>query len=368
MSEARVARQGAHKSWFQRVEGLPIIAVLAVLVIIFMISAPEVFLHAPIYLAFLSNVPPLLVLGVALTLVVAAGEIDLSFPSVVAFSGYLLAFSIHELGQTELAPVAGWIGLLLSLAGGALVGYVNGVIVARIGIPSIIATLAMQFFWGGITTVISGGLSYSLTEADHFAVWHILVGSVDNFPMQAVWAFAVAALLWVVLNRHRFGEHLLFIGDNAAVAQVVGVDVKREKIRLFVVMGVAAAFASVLLTLDNREFFNTQGGGYLLEVMAAVFIGGTSVFGGQATMVGSVAGSFIIGLVEAGLVATGLQGFWVRAVVGIVFIAALVFHMLMEQPARRLALLRMILGRAEGRRGTSSASTLRSSIPKGGQK
>lgn len=356
------------RRWFARIEGLPIIAVLAALIITFMISAPHVFLSTRIYLAFLSNVPPLLVLGVALTLVVAAGEIDLSFPSVVAFSGYLLAVSIHELGQTALAPIAGWVGLIAALAGGALVGYVNGIIIARIGIPSIIATLAMQFFWGGITTVISGGLSYSLTDADHYAVWHVLVGRLGNFPMQAIWALAFAALIWIILNRHRFGEHLLFIGDNAAVAQVVGVDVAREKVRLFVVMGVAAAFASVLLTLDNREFFNTQGGGYLLEVMAAVFIGGTSVFGGQATVVGSVAGSFIIGLVEAGLVATGLQGFWVRAVVGVVFIAALVFHMLMDQPARRAALLRMLRGRAEGRDRGPSASTIKSIVSKGGEK
>ncbi len=363
-----MARPPESAAWYRRIEGLPIIAVLAALIVVFMISAPHVFLNARIYLAFLSDVPPLLVLGAGLTLVVAAGEIDLSFPSVVAFSGYLLAYCVHELGQTALAPVAGWLGLVAALAGGALVGWVNGILVARLGIPSIIATLAMQFFWGGITTVISGGLSYSLTEADQFAVWHVLVGRVGNFPMQAVWAFGFAAFTWLILNRHRFGEHLLFIGDNAAVARVVGVDVEREKVRLFVAMGVAAAFASVLLTLENREFFNTQGGGYLLEVMAAVFIGGTSVFGGQATVVGSVAGSFIIGLVEAGLVATGLQGFWVRAVVGIVFIAALVFHMLMDQPARRAALFRMLRGRAEGREGSPSAHSMGSFSSKGGEK
>jgi len=151
---------------------------------------------------------------------------------------------------------------------------VNGILVARIGVPSIIATLATQFLWGGLTTVFSQGLSYALGEVDQYFLWHLLVGRVGAFPVQAFWALAVAAALYLVLNRHRFGEHLLFIGDNARVAEVVGVNVGRERTRAFVLMGVMAAFASVLLTFENRSFFNTQGGGYLLEVMAAVFIGG----------------------------------------------------------------------------------------------
>jgi simple sugar transport system permease protein len=114
---------------------------------------------------------------------------------------------------------------------------------------------------------------------------------------------------------------------------------------MFVLMGVMAAFASVLLTLENRNFFNTQGSGYLLEVMAAVFIGGTSVFGGKASVVGTVAGSFIIGMVEAGLVATGLQGFWVRAVVGMVFLSAVVGHLVIEQPERGRGVLHALGGK-----------------------
>ena len=326
------------RKWFLQVEGLPIVAVLLILVLAFMISAPEVFLGYRIYMSFLATVPPLLVLAVALTLVIAAGEIDLSFPSVIALSGWVLGYFIHDLGLP-------WIGFVLALVSGALVGYVNGILIARVGIPSIIATLATQFLWGGLTTVLSQGLSYSLGDVDQLLLWRLLVGRIGPFPVQALWALAVAAMLWLVLNRRRFGEHLLFIGDNARVAEVVGVNVRREKIRMFVLMGVMAAFASVLLTLENKNFFNTQGGGYLLEVMAAVFIGGTSVFGGKASVVGSVAGSFIIGMVEAGLVATGLQGFWVRAVVGIVFLAAVVGHLVIEEPERGRASLRLLFGK-----------------------
>ena len=318
-----------------RIEGLPIVAVLLALVAAFMVAAPEVFLGYRIYMSFLATVPPLLVLALGLTLVIAAGEIDLSFPSVIALSGWVLGYFIHELKSP-------WLGVALALAAGGLVGYVNGVVVARIGIPSIIATLATQFLWGGLTTVFSQGLSYSLGDVDELFLWQLLVGRIGPVPVQALWALAIAVALWFVLNRHRFGEHLLFIGDNVKVAEVVGVNVAREKIRLFVLMGVLAAVASLLLTLENKNFFNTQGGGYLLEVMAAVFIGGTSVFGGQASVIGTVAGSFIIGMVEAGLVATGLQGFWVRAVVGMVFLAAVVGHLVIEEPERGRAVSRAI--------------------------
>ena len=111
--------------------------------------------------------------------------------------------------------------------------------------------------------------------------------------------------LWFVLNRHRFGEHLLFIGDSNEVARVVGIDVVREKIKLFTLMGVLAALAAIFLTLENKNFFDNQGQGYLLTAIASVFIGGTSIFGGQATIVGTVFGCCIIGMIEAGLVATG---------------------------------------------------------------
>jgi simple sugar transport system permease protein len=331
----------AARSKLLRIEGLPILAVLMLLVGSFMIAAPEVFLGYRIYMSFLATVPPLLVLAAGLTLVIAAGEIDLSFPSVIALSGWVLAYFTHVLGSP-------WLGLGLALAAGALVGWVNGFLVARVGVPSIIATLATQFLWGGLTTVLSQGLSYAMGEVEEYRLWHLLVGRMGPLPVQALWALGVAVVLWFVLNRHRFGEHLLFIGDNSRVAEVVGVNVAREKTRVFVLMGVLAAFAAVLLTFENRSFFNTQGGGYLLEVMAAVFIGGTSVFGGQASVVGTVAGSFIIGMVEAGLVATGLQGFWVRAVVGVVFLAAVIGHLLIEEPGRRVALAHAMRVRVEG--------------------
>lgn len=333
-----------------RIEGLPIMLVFLLVLVVFMVLAPNTFLGDRIYKSLLITVPPLLLVGLGLTLVIAAGEIDLSFPSVIALSGFVfaacyrfeqvpaLAFLAEGLeGEALFAMKArlAWVGMFLAVAVGGLVGAVNGLLVARIGIPSIIATLATQFLWRGAAVVAAGGLSYSLRGVKDASVWQVTSGRLlDWFPMQAVWTLAIAVVLWFVLNRHRFGEALLFIGDNQQVARVMGIDVVRERMRLFILMGLLGGIAGVFLTAENITFYTNQGQGYLLLVMAAVFIGGTSIFGGSGTIVGTVFGVLIVLVVQAGIVAAGVGGFWNDVVIGLIFIAAVVFHLAVERPGR----------------------------------
>jgi simple sugar transport system permease protein len=129
------------------------------------------------------------------------------------------------------------------------------------------------------------------------------------------------------------------MGDNLQVAKVVGINVDRTKIVLFVLMGALSAFAGLLLTIENTTFWATQGSGFLLIVMAAVFIGGTSIFGGQGVIVGTFFGSFIVGSIEAGIVATGIQGFYTRLVVGLVLLIAISFHLFMEKADKRATIV-----------------------------
>jgi simple sugar transport system permease protein len=326
----------------QRVEGLPIILVFLVLLALFMYTAPEVFLAPYIYTTFLSTLPPLVLLAIGLTFVIGAGEIDLCFPAIISFSGFIFAVVFKEYDL-------GWIAVAAGLASGLLVGYINGLLVARVGVPSFMATLATQFFWSGMATVLSGGKSYALRGAEQSSVWKVLVGRLGGAPdslawvndvsVQSLWTALIVVFLWFVLNRHRFGEHVLFIGDSNAVSRVVGIDVAREKIRLFALMGGLAALAAMLLTLENKNFFGNQGQGYLLTAIASVLIGGTSIFGGRATIVGTVFGCFIIGMIEAGLVATGLTGAWVRTIQGLVFLISIIFYLWVEEPHRLRAFL-----------------------------
>ena len=325
----------------QRFEGLPIIVVFALMLSLFMYTAPTVFLQPFIYTTFLSTLPPLILLAIGLTFIIGAGEIDLCFPAIIAFSGFVFAVLFKEYDL-------GWFAVVAALASGVLVGFVNGVIIAKIGIPSFMTTLATQFFWAGMATVLSGGKSYALRGAETSSVWKVIVGRpfdgndviwIGQLPMQALWTAIIVVFLWFILRRHRFGEHTLFIGDSNEVSRVVGINVDREKIKLFTLMGFLAACAAIMLTLENKNFFGNQGQGYLLTAIASVLIGGTSIFGGRATIIGTVFGCFIIGMIEAGLVASGLTGAWVRTVQGLIFLISIIFYLYADEPQRRRAFL-----------------------------
>ena len=344
-------------SILQRFEALPIIIVYVLLLALFMYLSPGVFLAPYIYTTFLSTLPPLILLAVGLTFVIGAGEIDLCFPSIIAFSGFVFAVLFKEYGL-------GWIAVAAGLASGVLVGFVNGVIIAKVGIPSFMTTLGTQFFWAGMATVLSGGKSYALRGAEDSTVWQWIVGRpfaslpvpawLQEVSMQALWTALIVAVLWLILTRHRFGEHTLFIGDSNDVSRVVGIDVDREKIKIFTLMGFLAACAAIILTLENKNFFGNQGQGYLLTAIASVLIGGTSIFGGRATIIGTLFGALIIGMIEAGLVAAGLTGAWVRTVQGLIFLIAIVFYMYADEPQRRGAL--WVRLRALGRFGGARAA------------
>lgn len=306
-----------------RIEGLPVAAVLAVLYGIFVVTAPQVFLGYRIYMSFLQTVPPVLVCALGLTLVITAGEIDLSFPAVVALSGFVFAWTFKNWDS----PLAPWVGFVLALAAGALAGYINGVLVARIHVPSIMATLAAQFFWYGATVLMANGLQLNIKEVIDTTVHTIFVGRIgDIVPAQAFWALGLAIFLWFILNRHKFGEEIMFVGDNAEVARVMGINVEATRIKLFTINGVIAAFAGLLLTLEINVFYPTQGGGFLLPAMASVFIGGTSIAGGLGSIVGTFFGAYIIGSLEAGIVATTISGYWVQMIEGIVMGASIVLN------------------------------------------
>ncbi len=323
-----MTRRSSRFAFLGKIEGLPIAIVAIVEFAALMLAAPTVFTKWGIWASFLETVPPTLIIGLGLTLVITAGEIDLSFPAVIALSG--LAFSWAY--RTFDPAVGAWLGIVLALAAGALVGYINGLLVARIRVPSIMATLATQFFWYGITILLAGGLQVVLKGIDANIVHELLVGKIfDLVPAQAVWALALAIFLWFILNRHTFGEAVSFIGDNANVARVMGINVEATRIKLFTLHGVIAAFAGIILTLDMRVFYPDQGKSYLLSAMAAVFVGGTSIAGGAGVIFGTFIGAYVIGSLEAGVVATTISGYLVQVVEGLVFAASVVLNALISE-------------------------------------
>lgn len=296
---------------------LSIFVVLLLLFALFIMVRPKVFLSYDIYYAFMSTIPVTAILALALTLVVISGQIDLSFPSIMGFAGWVFTSVFAATGNIYLA-------MLLCLISGAFGGIVNGLIVTKIGIPSLIATIGTMFFWRGVIMVLSGGLGQTLVPARGTLLFDALVGRLPGrIPAQALWTVVIAVALWFLLNRHRFGSHVYFVGDNAESARMMGINVDRVKILTFMQMGIFAAFAGVLASLEVRYLWPTLGEGYLLRTIASVFVGGTSVFGGAGTLFGTFVGVMIIGSLEAGIIAMGMTGFWTQLIYGFIIVLSL---------------------------------------------
>ncbi|CAN0507361.1 unnamed protein product, partial [Scytosiphon promiscuus] len=167
---------------FFQLDGASIALVFVLLILIFMITAPKAFLGYRVYMSFMATVPPPLIIALGVTLVAVAGEMDLSFPSVVAAARFVVGIMFKQWDVT-------WIAFLCAIAVGAGMGLVNGLVVTLLGIPSLIATLAMLFLWGGLVTVLSGGIQLAIPDIYGTAMHSIVVGRIGGvFPDQMIWA------------------------------------------------------------------------------------------------------------------------------------------------------------------------------------
>ena len=296
----------------------------------FVLGSPGAFLDGRIYNSFLSTIPVTLILTLGMTLLVVLGEMDLSFPSVSAAAAYVFAV-LHA--QAGWPPAAAFGAALLS---GAAMGGLNGLLVVKVGIPSIIATIGTQFFWRGLILLLADGLAIPLDAIRGQGLHTLFVGRLGpwEIPAQSLWALALGVGLALLLHRHPFGDALLFIGDNPRAASSMGIPVDRVRVGAFTLMGLLAAFAGLLATLELNNWWPTQGEGYMLLVFAGVFVGGTSAYGGEGTIYGSFVGAILIGIIEAGIVTSGLVGFWTRLVHGLVILISVSAYALLAKRRR----------------------------------
>jgi simple sugar transport system permease protein len=214
---------------------------------------------------------------------------------------------------------------------GGLCGLFNGLVVTVIGIPSLVVTIGTQFLFAGLTLVLVNGKSYPLVDTNSSFIYGLLAGKVGSIPIQFFWLVAMAVVAWVLLNRHRLGQNAYVTGDNAQAAQLMGIPIQKTRITLFVLVGVASALAATMNALSLDNFYPNLGSGYLLPTLAAVFVGGTSVFGGRGTIYGTFLGAFMIGGIQAGIVAIGLTDYYTNFVYGAVILAAVSVHALLQR-------------------------------------
>lgn len=307
---------------------LSIAAVMVGIYLLFIVGNPKVFTRFDIYYSFMSTIPFFGIMALAMTLVVTLGEMDLSFPSVLALSALVF-------GKVFMLTDSIWLAALVCLAIGLLAGALNAFLIVRVGIPSLVATIGTMFFYRGMVNVIAQGKGIPLVAAKTTLVYTLSVGRIGGvIPAQAVWMLVLGIAFWLLMNRHRFGSHILFVGDNMDSSRMMGINVERVKTIVFMQMGFFAAFAGILSTLEVTYFWPSQGQGYLLTTLAAVFIGGTSVFGGMGTIFGTFVGAIIIGSLEAGIIAIGLTGFWIQLIYGlIIMVSVSIYAILLKRKA-----------------------------------
>jgi simple sugar transport system permease protein len=310
---------------------LSILSILIALWILYSAVSPRTFLSYGIYYSLMSTLPFYAIMSLGLTCVIIAGEIDLSFPDVMAFSGFV--FSALFVGTGNI-----WLAFFCCLVCGFAAGAFNGILVTKAGIPSLVATLGTSFFWRGSEVVLSGGWGVVLSDAEKTTFRQILVGRLGGMgipgqgvPAQAIWFVLFTIVFWIVLNRTKLGAHIYFAGDNLEGARMMGINVDRVKILIFTIMGGSAAFAGTLANMEVLYYWPTLGSGFLLRTIASVFLGGTAYFGGMGTIFGTFIGSIIIGSLETGVVAIGISGFWVQVAEGVVIIVAVVAQAILRR-------------------------------------
>ena len=237
------------------------------------------------------------VMAIAMTYVLSAGEIDLSVGAVAGLASVTTAMAIDVGGPL--------FGLLAGLATGIAVGTFNGLLTTRIGIPSFLTTLAMMGIAKGVAMWISDTAAVPIISRNY--AWLFGGGSIGPVPILLIWMVVLGTIGHVVLRKTRFGRRVLATGGGETAARYSGIDTRSIKFRVLVISSVAAALAGMLYAgrLQSGRF--QLGEGDELSVIAAAVLGGTSLFGGVGTVIGTIVGALMIGLINNGLILMGLE-------------------------------------------------------------
>jgi ribose transport system permease protein len=240
---------------------------------------------------------PIAIMAVAMTYVLAAGEIDLSIGAVAGLASVAAAMAM-DIGGVPL-------GVLAGVATGLIVGVINGVISTRIGIPTFLTTLAMMGVAKGTSMWVSGTKAIPILSDGYN--WFFGGGYIGPLPVLLFWMLIAAAIGHIVLRRTTFGRWVLATGGSETAARYSGVNTRNIKFKVLIISSLAAAIAGMLYAGRFQTGRFQLGEGDELSVIAAAVLGGTSLFGGKGTVIGSIMGALMIGLINNGLILAGLE-------------------------------------------------------------
>jgi simple sugar transport system permease protein len=298
--------------WFRRnVQILSIAAILLILLGFFSVFA-NAFMTPENFVNIGRQIAPTVIVAVAMTFVITTGQIDLSVGSILALSASTIAI---------VAESNAWIvALSMALLIGVMVGAISGYFSAYQALPSFIVTLAALTAVRGVALYITQGYS---TSIDDPRILFLGQGQFLGIYMPTWIALGVAIVGIYVFNMTRFGRYVTAVGSNAEAIRRAGVDIRRIKMAVLMLTGIAGAVAGILIAARLASGSSNSGVAFELEVITAVVLGGTSLMGGRGTVFGSVLGALVLGVLANGLVLMRVDVYWVPIVQGIILLGAI---------------------------------------------
>jgi simple sugar transport system permease protein len=316
---------GARRRWLTRPELAAVAGAILVFLFFAVVAGDSGFLTSGGAASYLEVAAQLGIVAVPVAMLMIAGEFDLSVGSMVGAAGMIIAITTTEYGWPLLA------GILLAFAVAAAVGFLNGYLVIRTGLPSFIVTLGMLFALRGLTIgfarLLTGRTQIGLSDAvSGNPLTSFFAGSIGNFSVAIIWWLVLAVLGTYVLQRTVFGNWIFGSGGDPNAARNVGVPVNRVKTILFMCTALSAALLATIQVLDAGSADVLRGTLLELQAIAASVIGGVLLTGGYGSVVGAVFGALIFGMVQQGIFFTGVSTDWFQVFVGVMLLIAVVFN------------------------------------------
>jgi erythritol transport system permease protein len=305
---------------------------LIMIVIVFSILSPNYFSLAN-FLTMANHVAIYGLLSIGMLLVILNSGIDLSVGSVLALCGVVAGalmqgVTLEMFGIILYPPV--WAVVVITCALGAFVGGVNGVLVAFFKVPAFVATLGTLYVARGVALLMTNGLTYNnlggRAELGNTGFNWLGFNRLAGIPIGVLTLAVVAIVCHLVLTRTAFGRWLYASGGNERAAELSGVPVKGVKISVYVLSGICAAIAGLVLSSQLTSAGPTAGTTYELTAIAAVVIGGAALSGGRGTIGGTMLGAFVIGFLSDGLVIVGVSSYWQTVFTGAVIVLAVLLN------------------------------------------
>ena len=318
--------------------------VLALLVVFFSLASPN-FLTTNTLLLLAKHVALYGILAIGMTYVIITGGIDLSVGAVVGLGGMIAGGLIQNGLTLNFAGVTLYFSVplvvLITILAGALIGWLNGIIITKFGVAPFIATLGTMYIARGFAMLHSNGATYS-NILGNTALGNIgfdFFGSrIMGIPVGAIILAVIAVISAALLMKTTFGWHIFAIGGNGKAAKLSGVKVDKVTIMVYIFSGICAAIVGIITASQLEAAHPASGETWEMNAIAAAVLGGTSMMGGVGTIGGTIIGAFVIGVISDGMVMCGVSEFWQMIIKGLVIILAVIIDQFQRNMEAKMAL------------------------------